>query len=132
MVPAHLAPIAGAGYADAVRVIARGTLYGFVRNRVDERHQESVKAHLDAWYAEVSRAEWKHSAELKEQFRSTSIVSAERVVFNIKGNDYRLVASIHYALQIVLIKWLGTHKEYDRINVEEVSYDASRYADPSD
>ena len=59
------------------------------------------------------------------------IVSAERVVFNIKGNDYRLVVAINYAFQVVLIKWLGTHKEYDNIAVEQVTYDEDRYADPT-
>jgi len=50
-------------------------------------------------------------AELKAQFRSASIVSSERVVFNIKGNDYRLAVAINYHYQILLIIWLGTHKE---------------------
>ena len=115
-----------------MRVIARGTLNGFVRNRVDAKFQKTVKAQLDAWYAEVTKAEWKSPAELKSQYRSASIVSAERVVFNIKGNDYRLVVAINYAFQIVLIKWLGTHREYDKINVEQVKYDESRYADSTD
>ena len=115
-----------------MRVIARGTLNGFVRNRVDARHQKAVKTQLDAWYAEIARAGWKSSAELKIQYRSASIVSAERVVFNIKGNEYRLVVAINYHFQVVLIKWLGTHKEYDNLNVEQVAYDEDRYADPPD
>ncbi len=94
-----------------MRVIARGTLNDFVRNRVEVRRQRAVKAQLDAWYAEVARAEWKSPVELKQQYRSASIVSAERVVFNIKGNDYRLVVAISYEFQLVLIKWLGTHEE---------------------
>ncbi len=112
-----------------MRVIARGTLNGFVRNRVDARHQKAVKAQLDAWYAEVAKAEWKTSAELRSQYSSASIVSAERVVFNIKGNDYRLVVAINYYFKVVLIKWLGTHREYDNIDVEKVTYDENRYAD---
>jgi len=121
----------GAEYYENVRVIARGTLNGFVRNRVDRKHQKSVKAHLDAWYAEAAKARWKSSAELKSHYGSASIISAERVVFNIKGNDYRLVVAINYHYQVLLIKWLGTHKEYDSINVEKVEYDGDRYADPS-
>jgi mRNA interferase HigB len=115
-----------------VRVIARGTLNAFVRERVQSKLQKAVKAQLDAWYAEVARAEWKSSAELKSQYGSASIISAERVVFNIKGTDYRLVVAINYHYQVLLIKWLGTHKQYDNINVEEVAYDESRYADSSD
>jgi mRNA interferase HigB len=53
------------------------------------------------------------------------------VVFNIKGNEYRLVVAINYHYQVLMIKWLGTHKEYDKINVAEVEYDERRYADPS-
>jgi mRNA interferase HigB len=121
----------GAGYDDGVRVIARGTLSGFVRNRVEPKLQKIVKEHLDAWYAEATKAEWKTPAELKRHYRSASIISGERVVFNIKGNDYRLVVSINYRVQVLLIKWLGTHKEYDSIDVEKVAYDESRYAYPS-
>ena len=113
-------------------MIARATLNHFVRNRVDPRHRKAVKAHLDAWYAEVAQAEWNSSAELKAQYSSASIVSAERVVFNIKGNEYRLVVAINYHFHVVLIKWLGTHKEYDNIDVEQVTYDERRYADPTD
>ena len=89
-----------------------------------------MKTHLDAWYAEVAKAEWKSSAELKLQFGFASILSAERVVFNIKGNDYRLIVAINYHYKVLLIKWLGTHKECDRIDAREVSYDEDRYADP--
>ena len=114
-----------------VRVIARGTLNGFVRNRVDAGRQKAVKAQLDAWYAEVAKAAWRSSAELKSQYRSASVVSGERVVFNIKDNDYRLVVAINYMFQVVLIKWLGTHQEYDGIDVEQVTYEEERYADPT-
>jgi mRNA interferase HigB len=95
----------------SVRVIARSTLSGFVENRVDARHQKLVKAHLDAWYADVENATWTSSAELKGQFRSASVVSSERVVFNIKGNEFRLLVAINYHYQILLILWLGTHRE---------------------
>jgi mRNA interferase HigB len=121
----------GAHYDHDVRVIARGTLNQFVQNRVQGKLQMLVKAHLDAWYAEAARATWKNSAELKQQYRSASIVSAERVVFNIKGNEYRLVVAINYPHQVLLILWLGTHREYDKIDVKKVRYDKSRYADPS-
>jgi len=114
-----------------VRVIARGTLIGFVRNRVERKLQRVVKEHLDAWYAETAKAEWKSPAELKSQFSSASIISDQRVVFNIKGNAFRLIVSINYYYQVLFIKWIGSHKEYDKIDAESVSYDESRYADPS-
>ena len=115
-----------------MRVIARSTLNHFVENRVDRKFQRNVKAQLDAWYAEVEKAAWKTSAELKQQYRSASIVSSERVVFNIKGNEYRLLVAINYDYQVLLILWLGTHKEYDKIDVEKVKYDKRRYTGLSD
>lgn len=114
-----------------MRVIARGTLNQFVQNRVEKSRQAGVKKHLDAWYAEVSRATWKNSAEIKQKYRSASIVSAERVVFNIKGNEYRLVVAVNYAFQIVLILWIGTHREYDAIDIENVRYEKQRYTSSS-
>lgn len=110
-----------------MRVIARGTLRDFVQNRVERSLRAGVRRQLDAWFAEASRATWKNPAEVKQQYRSASIVSAERVVFNIKGNDYRLVVRIDYRFQIVLIVWLGTHEEYDKIDVEKVCYEKQRY-----
>jgi mRNA interferase HigB len=114
-----------------VRVIARSTLNRFVENRVEARRRKTLKAHLDAWFADVESATWKNSAELKEQFRSASVVSSERTVFNIQGNEYRLVVAINYHYQILLILWLGTHREYDKIDVKKVSYDKRRYTDVS-
>jgi len=116
-------------------VIARATLNDLVRNRVVRAHQTIVKAQLDAWYAVTAKALWKNSAEVKAQYSSASILSAERVVFNIKGNDYRLIVAINYYYYyygILLIKWLGTHKEYDKIDAMEVEYDESRYSGSTD
>jgi len=112
-------------------VIARRTLNDFVQNRVEPKLQRTVKDHLDSWFAEAVKATWKSSAELKAQYGSASIVSAERVVFNIKGNDYRLIVAINYHYQVLLIKWLGTHKEYERVDAEQVEYEKQRYANPS-
>jgi mRNA interferase HigB len=113
-----------------VRVIARGTLVGFLRNRVAPGQQRVVKAQLDAWYDAVRKAEWKNSAELKAQFASASVLSSDRVVFNIKGNDYRLIVAINYPYRLIRIGWLGTHREYDKINAREVQYEKQRYSNP--
>ncbi len=112
-----------------MRVIARGTLNGFVKVRVPRAHQAVVKAQLDAWYKKAAEAHWNNSADVKAQYASASILDAERVVFNIKGNDYRLLVAINYRKQILMVKWLGTHKEYDKVNVMEVEYDKHRYRD---
>ena len=115
-----------------MRVIARGTLNDFVKHRVEGRQQAAVKAQLDASFAEVSRASWTSSAQLKQQFRTASVLSSERVVVNIKGNDFRLVTAINYAYGVVLIKWIGSHREYDKLDVREVEYEKSRYTGLSD
>lgn len=119
-------------YSRQVRIIARSTLNGFVRTRVELRFQQAVKDQLDAWFATVSRAAWRNSAELKLQFGTASIVSTERVVFNIKGNEFRLVVAVDYDHSVVLLLWLGTHREYDRIDVRHVEFDKERYANSTD
>jgi mRNA interferase HigB len=78
------------------------------------------------WFqAEAHKAHWTSSADIKRRYRTASIVSGERVVFDLKGNDYRLVAAIDYKKGIVWIKWIGTHAQYDRIDVRTVDYDGS-------
>ncbi|HEY3847633.1 MAG TPA: type II toxin-antitoxin system HigB family toxin [Acetobacteraceae bacterium] len=87
------------------------------------RDQAAVKASLDAWFAEVKAARWKNSSEVKQLYATASIVTAGRAVFNVKGNAYRLVVAIDFEKGIVWIKWIGTHRDYDRINVTEVTYE---------
>jgi len=74
---------------------------------------------LKAWYAVVKEASWRHLADVKAQFRSASAVG-DRVVFNIAGNKYRLVAYINYAFFTVYVRFVGTHAEYDALNIEDV------------
>jgi len=74
---------------------------------------------LKSWYAVVRAASWSHLADVKVQFGSASAVG-ERVVFNIAGNKYRLVAYINYAFHTVYVRFVGTHREYDDLNIEEV------------
>lgn len=75
---------------------------------------------LKTWFSEVKKAEWKSFNQLKAQFGNASVVGNDRVVFNIKGNDYRLVAAIDYAKQILWIRFIGTHKAYDKINAKTI------------
>ena len=105
-----------------MRVIARKTLTRFVESLRGRKGQPAVKAALDAWFQEVRRAAWRTSADLKRSSGAASIVSADRVVFNIKGNDYRLVVAIDYRRQILFIKWVGAHADYDRIDARTVRY----------
>ena len=105
-----------------MRVIARKMLKEFCETRKGHRDYKALKSAVDSWYAEARKAAWKTPAELKAKFRNASIISEDRVVFNIKGNDYRLVAAIDYALGIVFTKWLGSHKDYDNIDARSVQH----------
>jgi mRNA interferase HigB len=105
-----------------MRIIARRTLRQFIDSLAGQKDQPAVKAALDAWFDEVSKADWTSSADVKRLYATASIVSAERIVFNIKGNDYRLVVAVDFEKAIVWIKWIGTHKAYDRIDVTEVRH----------
>ena len=82
---------------------------------------------LAAWYHEVARATWRNSADVKKSYSTASIVGEERVVFNIKGNSYRLVAAVDFGRQTVFVKWIGSHEDYDKINVKEVQYGDQAY-----
>ena len=103
-------------------MIARRTLTRFVESLRGQKGQRAVKAALDAWFHEVQRARWRNSAEVKQSYGMAGIVSAGRVVFNIKGNDYRLVTAIDYRRQIVFVEWIGSHRDYDRIDARTVQY----------
>jgi len=110
----------GTDYAWPMRVIARRTLREFVESRAGHKDHAALKAAIDAWFDEVRKANWKSSADVKRHYASASVVSADRIVFNIKGNDYRLVAAVDFEKRIVWIKWVGTHADYNRIDVKKV------------
>jgi len=73
---------------------------------------------LKAWVDEVKKASWTQPADIKARYKSASILKNRRVVFNIKGNDYRLVVGIAYGFQAVYVKFIGTHAEYDGIDAQ--------------
>jgi mRNA interferase HigB len=108
-----------------MRVIARRTLREFLQSRAGHKDHTALKAALDSWFDEVRKAKWSNSADVKRRYATASIVTADRIVFNIKGNDYRLVTSVDFEKGIVWIKWIGTHREYDKIDVREVKYEKS-------
>ena len=109
-------------YILTVRVIARPILVSFVESLKGHESQKAVRAALDAWFHETRRARWRNPAEVKRSYGTASIVVVDRVVFNLKGNDYRMVTAIDYRLQIVFIKWLGSHRDYDNIDARTVKY----------
>ena len=107
-----------------MRIIARRTLKEFVDGLAGHRDQSAVKAAIDSWFHEVNRAHWRNAADVKRSYASASIVSADRVVFNIKGNDYRLIVAVDYEREIVWVKWIGTHRLYDEIDARMIDYES--------
>ncbi len=89
-------------------VISRQKIYEYI-----EKHTDAEDALL-SWHQEASHANWRKPQDIKNKYRSASFLSNNMVIFNIKGNKYRLVAKIAYNTQTVLIKWIGTHAEYDK------------------
>lgn len=75
---------------------------------------------MRAWYKEAKAAKWQDPADIKRRYRSASFLANSRVVFNIKGNRYRLVVVVRYEFGIVYIRFVGTHSDYDRINAETI------------
>ncbi len=75
---------------------------------------------LQAWYKETAAAAWPTPNDVKAQHRNASIIANSRVVFNIKGNDFRLIVAINYAAAIVYIRFVGTHPEYDKIDAATI------------
>ena len=97
-----------------MRIIAKATLRAFW-----ERHADAEEPLL-AWYREVEKEDWDTPAKLKAKYGNASVLWNNRVVFNIKGNDYRLVVKINYPYRVVYIRFVGTHADYDKTNAEEV------------
>ena len=102
-----------------MRIIKEKTLTEFCKLSKYKQAEESLKS----WVYEVKFSIWNNANELKLKYTNASIIGSKRVVFNIKGNDYRLIVDIEYKLKIVFIVWFGTHKEYDKIDVKTVNYE---------
>jgi mRNA interferase HigB len=97
-----------------MRIIAKRTLREFW-----EQYPDSEQP-LKAWHHEATAADWSSPAQVKEQYGSASVVGGRRIVFNICGNKYRLVVEIHFPSRIVYIRFVGTHKEYDKIDASTI------------
>jgi mRNA interferase HigB len=104
----QLDPKSGSHYTVNMRIIARKTIKDFW-----EGHSDAEQP-LQAWYADVKRSRWRSPADIRSLYRSVSLIANNRVVFNIKGNAYRVVVAIQYQFGIVYIHFVGTHEEYDR------------------
>jgi mRNA interferase HigB len=91
-----------------MRLVGKQQLDDFAR-----RHAE-IRPPLDAWILEVEEADWDGPVDIKARFPSASFLSENRVIFNIKGNKYRLATKVSYEVKVVLVKWVGTHAEYSK------------------
>jgi len=97
-----------------MRIIAKRTLREFWRKHPDSEEQ------LKSWYSETSKMNWEKPNDIKQEYPKASIIGNNRVVFNISGNRYRLVVKVNYIRGWILIRFIGTHNEYDRVNVEVI------------
>lgn len=97
-------------------IIARKTLLEYIKKH------PNAKIALEKWYFEMLENDFNNFNELKKKYINASLVGDDRVVFNIKGNDYRLVVRFSFLFKAIQIKWFGTHKEYDKINVENINF----------
>jgi mRNA interferase HigB len=97
-----------------MRIIALSTLRTFWIKHPD------AQTSLKAWYALASRSNWKSPSDIKEAYRNASFTANNRVVFNIKGNDYRLVVLVRYDKGLMFVKFVGTHSQYDKIDAVTV------------
>ena len=97
-----------------MNVISKKTLVQFYENH------PQAKTPLEVWHADVRKAVWETPDQIKRDYASASFLRDNRVIFNIKGNDYRLIVHIDYKRKIVRVKFIGTHSEYDKINAQEI------------
>jgi mRNA interferase HigB len=97
-----------------MRVISRKTLREFWL--IHPQAESSLKA----WFSETEKALWYTPQDIKNEYRSADFLKNNRIIFNIAGNKYRLVVQINYRCKVVYVRFIGTHKEYDRINPEAI------------
>jgi mRNA interferase HigB len=101
-------------------VIGTDVVERYFKTHAGHKGSNATRTQYYAWLAIVGRAQWRTPAEVKASYPKASILKGSRVVFNIKGNDYRLIASVQYQAGALAIRFFGTHSEYDKINAETV------------
>ncbi len=97
-----------------MRIISKSPLRNFWEK------YPSAALPLQAWYKETTAASWQSPNDVKAQYRNASLVANSRIIFNVKGNDFRLIVAINYAAGIVYIRFIGTHAEYDKIDAATI------------
>ena len=99
-----------------MRIIAIKTIKEFWEKKSCRDSEQSLRA----WYFEAKEDDWKSLNDLKKKYRNASIIGNGRVIFNIKGNKYRLIVAVNYKMKLVFIRFIGTHKEYDKIDAKNI------------
>jgi mRNA interferase HigB len=107
-------------YEVAMIVIGTDLVENYFADRAGHRGITAARSQYDAWMQIANRAQWRSPQDVKAAHPKASVLKAGRVVFNIKGNDYRLVARVQYQAGVVAIRFFGTHAEYDRVDAEIV------------
>jgi mRNA interferase HigB len=97
-----------------MRIIAKKVLREFW-----ERHPDAEQS-LKAWYQDVKQAAWVSPQDIRQVYATASIIPNNRVVFNIRGNNYRLIVAVNYDFGIVYVRFIGTHREYDQIDAANI------------
>ena len=101
-------------------VIGTDIVEAYFKSKAGHRGIKAARAQYDAWLAVAETAEWRTPEEVKNSHPKASILKGGRVVFNIKTNDFRLVALVHYIESILMLRFFGSHEEYDKIDAETV------------
>ncbi len=102
-----------------MNIIAKGTILYYVNK------YPLAETQLLAWYHDFAKRQFQNFNELKAVYKSASLVGNNRLIFNIKGNDFRIVVSINFAKGAAYVIWFGTHKEYDKIDTATVEFDTN-------
>lgn len=105
-----------------MRIYNRSTLNRFCETQKSKPHYAALKSQVKQWYHEASQAKWASTAEIKARYATASIITAERVVFNLVSNHYRLIVKIDFDWSIIFVCFIGTHKEYDKVDARSVEY----------
>jgi len=101
-------------------IIGTDVVERYLVDHAGHRGIKAARSQYEAWLDIVFRADWRNPEDVKASYPKASILKAGRVVFNIKGNDYRLVAAVQYRAGVLAIRFFGSHAEYDRIDAETV------------
>ena len=101
-------------------VVGTQTVEDYFGRHASHKGIKAARSQYDAWLAIVDHAEWRNPEDVKRSHPKASILKGGRVVFNIKGNDYRLIATVNYQASVVAIRFFGTHAEYDQIDAETI------------